>query len=120
MKVQSTLIPLPDGRATPRSAHRHLRSQTPFVNIPLYYVWSTTRLPYSQWDVRASLDALRREWRTSSLSGIALWGPAQWFQFALVPPPLRIPFMSAVAFVWSVIISLQAQLGNVRPARGFH
>jgi len=93
---------------------------TPFINIPLYYLWSTTRLPFSQWDIGESIKALRREWVTSSMSGIALWGPAQWFQFALVPTPLRIPFMSGVAFVWSLVISLQAQYGNVRPAKGFH
>ena len=67
-----------------------------------------------------SFESLKREWRTSSLSGIALWGPSQWFQFAYVPVHLRIPFMSGVAFVWSVIISLQAQLGNVKPQKGFH
>ena len=93
---------------------------TPFINIPLYYMWSTTRLPIAQWDFSKSFEALQHEWAASSLSGIALWGPAQWFQFAMVPVSLRIPFMSGVAFVWSLVISLQAQYGNVRPAKGFH
>ena len=29
---------------------------TPFINIPLYYLWSTTRLPYAQWDLVQSID----------------------------------------------------------------
>ena len=38
----------------------------------------------------------------------------------MVPVSLRIPFMSGVAFVWSLVISRQAQYGSVRPAEGFH
>ena len=94
---------------------------TPFVNIPLYYAWSTTRLPYESWSLRASLEALQGEWVTSSLSGMALWGPAQWVNFAVVPTSMRIPFMSGVAFVWSLVISLQASYGNIRPSsKGLH
>jgi len=91
---------------------------TPFINIPLYYLWSTTRLPLKQWDLGESARTLKREWKGSSISGIALWGPAQWFNFALVPSSMRIPFMSAVAFVWSLVISMQAQRSNIRPTRG--
>lgn len=90
---------------------------TPFINVPLYYLWSTTRLPPAEWDLSESIGALKREWAMSSASGIALWGPAQYFNFAYVSVPMRIPFMSSVAFVWSLIISLQAQFGNVRPVK---
>ena len=29
---------------------------TPFVNIPLYYLWSTTRLPPEQWDAATTVE----------------------------------------------------------------
>jgi len=93
---------------------------TPFINVPLYYLWSTTRLPWEQMDLSASVQTLKREWASSSLSGIALWGPAQWFNFACLPSSMRIPFMSGVAFVWSLVISLQAQCSNVHPRLGSH
>lgn len=91
---------------------------TPFINIPLYYIWSTTRLPIKKWDWGESARTLKREWKASSIAGVSLWGPAQWFNFAVVPTSLRIPFMSVIAFVWSLVISMQAQRSNIRPVRG--
>ena len=59
--------------------------------------------------VAASVQAkIRAEYVTTLISNWKVWVLPQLFNFAVVPPPLRVGFANCVGLVWTVILSLLA------------
>mmetsp|Transcript_40838 Transcript_40838/g.135242 ORF Transcript_40838/g.135242 Transcript_40838/m.135242 type:complete len:264 (-) Transcript_40838:2375-3166(-) len=51
---------------------------------------------------------LQNEYVGTMISNWKIWIPPQLVNFALMPPPLRVPFASLVALVWNVVLALVA------------
>jgi len=77
---------------------------TPIVYMPAFYV---TTLHIRGWELSAVKDRLRREWLKSCIAGCKVWLPAQAVTFVL-PPHLRLPFMSVISFFWQTWLALIA------------
>ncbi|GAX75905.1 hypothetical protein CEUSTIGMA_g3348.t1 [Chlamydomonas eustigma] len=86
----------------------------PFIYFPAFYLWK---------GVLENLDplvSLERCWGDMWVNLKALWMvwiPAQMLNFTYVPGHLRIPFVAAVSFGWTVIISvLRGALPETEPS----
>jgi hypothetical protein len=53
----------------------------------------------------SAVDKYRREIKDSCLALWKIWVPAQLINFAFVPRHLRIPYVAAVSFGWTVVLS---------------
>ena len=88
----------------------------PFVFMPLFYCVDGMVLaakPVDDGPVLQQRDVLayaRKKWNDeiveTMLANWKLWLPAQCVGFGIVPPHLRIPYVSCVSFVWTTILSL--------------
>jgi len=77
---------------------------TPLLTLPCAYITKAIVFRYSlreallqYWDDAINHALLKKYW--------TLWGPVNYFAFAVVPEHLRITFMAVVSFFWMIILS---------------
>lgn len=91
---------------------------TPFLCFPVMYLISAA-VKAEAADGESFMDAGLRKYMNHIknenllLKNWLLWIPVQTISFAMLPPELRIPFNSAVSFVWMMILSaMSTQQGH--------
>jgi hypothetical protein len=56
----------------------------------------------------STVSKLQAEYVGTMVSNWKIWIPPQLLNFAVMPPPLRVPFASCVALLWNVVLALVA------------
>ena len=77
---------------------------SPLLYFPFFYV-STGAIKGIP--VEESLARCQENTVTDTLNNLCFWGPAQCFNFSIMPQFCRVPFMSALGFIWLGMLSLQ-------------
>lgn len=81
---------------------------TQFIYFPTFYIFKS--IVYDGFSINNCKNSVNtyiyKNWKQDMISAIRVWIPVNIITFGIIPPYLRVPWVSAVSFVWIVMLSM--------------